>query len=1017
MKLDVDRLELAYAGVSIVMDRLDALERRHSRADDFNEADHPRAPDGKFTSGAGGGKAGAAAAEYQASLKGKKGSVAGLIKHLIGKGDVHEGDIFDQAQALYGLTDDKKGYVKWYHADMKKKGEQPPDLLKGKAPKDEPEVAAKAQEKTAASEDPTALPADHTFVMKQLKGEFDQQTPEEFIKFNEGVEYSNPVSTAYVKTLIAAAKDKLAAKTLTPGAAADKVSKQTLWDLQDLKAEAKAHGFNEDGAIGKKTKAIEEALALGTPQEVKDALDKIEPVFAYDSAPHQKLNDLIKNAQADAAEAVTAAGAKKDPTNPFAPGSEPAPAPAPGSGELPPVPDNLHGGLNAAATFAHGIATGKNNNYPGNDVVEQLENYKLSSHSGVHPYIDQLIEHANGQTPDASAAASQSHLADENIETKTHEWSLSGNDNVAKQAKAIQTALALPTTEAQYTALQQVPPGVGGSPASATMDKWVGELKAKYEAKHPNLKVTEPTGAPPAALATNHNQKYELMKDLTKYTQATNKMVKAKATGLHQALQQSTLADQAKAISNLHETSNNNSVGMQKILAHIKTLKAQYNDHLPGATPSSVMASTPKPEGNFFAGQYLHDIVTKPGTLNANKLGSLAHYTDPAKAYSSVTPETAAYAKQLIAHLGGEVVPTPPPPAPKTTPATPGHKLSTATSMEYATNSQHWGKALEANKPAIEAADTALQTALGHDTLEAQTAAVDALTPIANPTGMAQKSFNDHLAKVKQDYGLGVAKPVPTASLPKGPPPPVQDTIFHAAKKAPHSHTDNVTYLEDHSGKEVKSRLKANTKNIPGDHYAKVTAAYGNSTDAMLGSVDSAMQSYHNTIKNNYTGAQLQALKEYQNSDYTDTNNHLLGKNKGSPAIKERIKQISEAIATSYVPADTPVWRGLKADFQELTGFSDPQEAVGRSFEHKNFASCSRAIGTSKIFGDRTMLRFTVPAGTNGWVMGGQKDGEREIVLGTRSMFKVDRVEQIANSYGGVKHVIHCTYLGVREDD
>jgi hypothetical protein len=88
---------------------------------------------------------------------------------------------------------------------------------------------------------------------------------------------------------------------------------------------------------------------------------------------------------------------------------------------------------------------------------------------------------------------------------------------------------------------------------------------------------------------------------------------------------------------------------------------------------------------------------------------------------------------------------------------------------------------------------------------------------------------------------------------------------------------------------------------------------------------------------------------------------------------------------------------------------------VGRVFEHKNFCSVSRSLQTAKFFGEKTMLRFTVPAGVNGIVMTGQNGGEREIVLDSRSMFRVDKVEQAVTTYGEAQHIAYVTYLGTRE--
>jgi hypothetical protein len=95
-----------------------------------------------------------------------------------------------------------------------------------------------------------------------------------------------------------------------------------------------------------------------------------------------------------------------------------------------------------------------------------------------------------------------------------------------------------------------------------------------------------------------------------------------------------------------------------------------------------------------------------------------------------------------------------------------------------------------------------------------------------------------------------------------------------------------------------------------------------------------------------------------------------------------------------------------------LTGFADPTHAVDRCFEHKNFASVSRAIDKSKAFaGGSILLKFTIPAGTRAMVMPKQS-WEKEILMGTNGVFKVDKV--VNGEAHGVKHIVHCTYLGTK---
>jgi hypothetical protein len=79
---------------------------------------------------------------------------------------------------------------------------------------------------------------------------------------------------------------------------------------------------------------------------------------------------------------------------------------------------------------------------------------------------------------------------------------------------------------------------------------------------------------------------------------------------------------------------------------------------------------------------------------------------------------------------------------------------------------------------------------------------------------------------------------------------------------------------------------------------------------------------------------------------------------------------------------------------------------------HKNFASVSRDMNTSKSFANGSVIiKFTLPAGARALTMPKQ-DWEKEILMGTNSVFKVDKV--VNGSEHGVKHVIHCTYLGTK---
>jgi len=364
----------------------------------------------------------------------------------------------------------------------------------------------------------------------------------------------------------------------------------------------------------------------------------------------------------------------------------------------------------------------------------------------------------------------------------------------------------------------------------------------------------------------------------------------------------------------------------------------------------------------------------------------------------------------------------PKPKVPKSTPAQPQHALNDAEKKSYQDLKEKWQGILPANKPPVDALTSALDAAMAKPTLEEQKAAVAAISGIAEPKGMGQTSANDFLDKAKHAYGVASdqKKAPATSSLPEGASKLKQNAIYEKAVKAPGKHVETVHILEDAKGDEVRTKLVANTKKVPGDWYAKVTSAYGNSHDAMTQAVDQAMSSYAKVAQADWTSAEKSSLASYRNGAHDDINNALLGKSSMSPSAVAHVNNIKAAIAKTHVPADTPVWRGMRCSLKDLTGFDDPQEAVGRCFEHKNFASVSRNKQTAQNFGQKVMLRFTVPAGTNAAILGGQSPAdtghfEREMVLDSKSMFQVDKVEQVSAG-GQASHIVHCTYLGIRQD-
>lgn len=359
---------------------------------------------------------------------------------------------------------------------------------------------------------------------------------------------------------------------------------------------------------------------------------------------------------------------------------------------------------------------------------------------------------------------------------------------------------------------------------------------------------------------------------------------------------------------------------------------------------------------------------------------------------------------------------------PNAGPVAPGHKLSAETHKELAENAKHWDKVGPSLKPAVDEKHNELKAALAHPTAAAQKNAIAALKPIENPSGMGQKSMNSFIAKVQNEYGVA---PQPVTTAPTASPTPAQQAkaqtnVAAALKKAPHKVIKHINELEDHTGAMVQAKHVAETSKILGDHYHKVTAAYGNSQDAMAPAVDKAMTAYWKDIDKTWDAPTKDAIYAYQNGHSGSINKYFReGPNAVDESTKTKVAKMQKALESSFVPADTPAWRGLNCKFEELTGFADPSDSVGRCFEHKNFASISRRKQTSLNFGSNVLMKMTIPAGTPGLVVGGQTDGdggkhsEKEIILGPYSMWRIDKYEKGAQ---GANHLIHVTYLGERTD-
>jgi hypothetical protein len=393
--------------------------------------------------------------------------------------------------------------------------------------------------------------------------------------------------------------------------------------------------------------------------------------------------------------------------------------------------------------------------------------------------------------------------------------------------------------------------------------------------------------------------------------------------------------------------------------------------------------------------------------ISQNLIAKVPFINSPSSAGDEGAKAYNEFLADLIDHY--EETPTPkkapsPPPVAK---VQPGHKASDKAKQIKKNVLDNLSYVLPANKPAVVAKMAEIDQALAHDTHEAQVSALAKISSFPSDQGMAKTAVNNYLAQLKDDYGTS------------GPGPTKKQTAIEAKlSQAPAKKSKHFYELENAEGKEVSAKLACDTSKIQAGYYAKVTAAYeGDLKNSMNYQVDTTMEDYAEHLKSKVlTSKQKQALSYYQDGVYKTINKALNTSSKHSPPDEETLGYINEikaAFEHSFVPADTPVYRGVHATLKDLTGFDDPAQAVGRCFEHKNFASVSRRRETSLNFGSQTLLKFTLPAGTPGIVMGGQNGGEREIVLNASSMFRIDKVEQNAE---GAKTLVHVTYLGVRED-
>jgi len=407
---------------------------------------------------------------------------------------------------------------------------------------------------------------------------------------------------------------------------------------------------------------------------------------------------------------------------------------------------------------------------------------------------------------------------------------------------------------------------------------------------------------------------------------------------------------------------------------------------------------------------------------------------DATKANFEMAPHLNNYVSAVAATMKKKGIDVPEPPKQKKggaapaaapMPKPPAKPLAETEALtnELADLQQKWKGMTASNKPPVDDIALKISKALGLPSGDEQSQALTKITPIDSPVGMGQKSANTFLAKVQAAAGLtpttaNAPMNMPaTKSLPQGAGKKLQSEMYNDAKDAPSVYLETFGKFDGADGK-IRARNVVDTDKIPEDQYAKITAAYGNDrSDAMTQAVDKAMAEYQVHSIKKLSQEDLEAVHVYQGNGYKAINDAMLSGTSGGPKNAARIKKIKAVINNSVIPCDTPVFRGMSCSLKDLSGFDDPAKSVGRAFAHKNFASVSRSAQTSSFFGDQVTLKMVLPAGTKGLVMAGQAGGEREIMLNANSVFRIDKVEQIANASGtSAKHVVHVTYMGTRED-
>jgi len=182
---------------------------------------------------------------------------------------------------------------------------------------------------------------------------------------------------------------------------------------------------------------------------------------------------------------------------------------------------------------------------------------------------------------------------------------------------------------------------------------------------------------------------------------------------------------------------------------------------------------------------------------------------------------------------------------------------------------------------------------------------------------------------------------------------------------------------------------------LASDEVSRGTVPFANDADAARYGA-----AYWNDYADNLSPSQKEAFLDYTKEmnpggvTYHEINGYLRGNDSlGSPGVLHDVAEIDRAMAARPIPEDVMVVRGTGLGHLNL---SSPLDMEGRVFPDGAYMSTSLGDQPVAAFADKeAILRLRVPKDTPAmWVervseLGG---GERELLLGRGSAFKVTRV-------------------------